>query len=240
MSSDRTLTYFVWRLLELQELDLQSAALDSTLAGVRARLADDSAVVSLKDQISQLDVRLKEPTSERGSVEATLQQLEDRLQTVEGRLYGGTITNPRELEAHQEDRNLVQKQRSGASDKLLELMVEIEELHSGRDEARERLGRLEAERKVERTGLRREVRRLVGELEDLHQQREVMVPHIPPSALSVYENLRRSKGGYAVAKVERALCQGCRLVLPTLELQRARASQGIVQCNSCRRILYAD
>ena len=240
MSSDRTLTYSVWRLLELQELDLQSGALDSTLAGVRARLADDSSVVSLKDQISQLDVRLKEPTSERGRVEATFQQLEDRLQTVEGRLYGGTITNPRELEAHQEDRNLVQKQRSGESDKLLELMVQIEELQSARDEARERLGRLQAERKVERTGLRRDEKRLVGELEELHQQREVMVPHIPPSALSVYENLRRSKGGYAVAKVERALCQGCRLALPTLELQRARASPGIVQCNSCRRILYAD
>ena len=39
-------------------------------------------------------------------------------------------------------------------------------------------------------------------------------------------------------KVERGMCQGCRLALSTMELQRARSARGVVQCSSCRRILY--
>ena len=54
----------------------------------------------------------------------------------------------------------------------------------------------------------------------------------------MYESLLKTRDGSAVAKVERGMCQGCRLTLPTLELQRARSSEGIARCGSCGRILY--
>jgi predicted nucleic acid-binding Zn-ribbon protein len=78
---------------------------------------------------------------------------------------------------------------------------------------------------------------LGGELKKLRQSRDGVTPDIPPSAMSVYEGLRKTRDGVAVSRVVRLMCQQCRLTLPTMELQRARAAQTIVQCSSCQRIL---
>ena len=226
------------RLHDLQELDWEVSAREKSLAEVRARLADDSAIVEAKKRIEQLEPRLAQPVAARRELGLTVQQLEEKLNTIEKRLYGGEITNPRELSAYEAERTILQRHRSAEEERLLELMVEIEDIQSDRDEAQQHLGRLEAEREVERAELLEAEKRLVGELDRLGQARSEMTPQVPGSALSVYESLRKSRNGYAVAKVERGMCQGCRIGLPTRELQQVRSSQDIVQCNSCRRILY--
>ena len=226
------------RLYDLQELDWEISAGEESLAKVRARLVDDSALVSARGRLETLVSELEPTTAARREVELATQELEEKLQTVENKLYGGSVTNPRELSAYEEERNIFEKQRDDAQNRLLELMVEIEELQSGRDEARRHLEELEAEREVETVDLQAEDKRLVAGLEVLRRSRNEIAPQIPDSVLAVYQSLRERRSGHAVARVERGMCQGCRIALPTVELQRARSSSGIVQCNSCRRILY--
>ena len=50
----------------------------------------------------------------------------------------------------------------------------------------------------------------------------------------IYEELHR----LAVAKMERGLCQGCRMALPTQQQQRVRNGRQTVLCNTCGRILF--
>ena len=73
-------------------------------------------------------------------------------------------------------------------------------------------------------------------LSDLRHKRKLMSDEIDPGAIKSYEKLRKEKG-IAVAKVEQGICHGCRISLPTSELQEAR-SDGLVQCSSCGRILF--
>ena len=167
-----------------------------------------------------------------------MQPLDERLQAIDERLYSGVVKSQRELGAYDEERRHIQEQRSVEEDRLLELMVEVEDLQSQRSRAEERLATLEARGVAERPGLLIEEQRLAGELEVLHRDRASLTPEIPQSSLAVYDALIKTRGGHAVAKVERGLCQGCRIALPTTDLQRARASLSLVQCNSCRRILY--
>ena len=226
------------QLYDLQELDSQISAGEKSLAEVRARLADDSALVAARERLERLGAELEEKAPERRQVESAVQRLDEKLKTVENRLYGGSVTSARELSASEEERNFLQGQRSAEEDRLLELMVAIEDLQSAHNEAQEHLPRLEAERAKEHAELLDTEKRLTRELDALGRAHEDMTPQIPPSALSVYDSLRRGRTGYAVAKVERGMCQGCRLTLPAGELQRARSSKGMVQCSSCRRILY--
>ena len=226
------------QLYDLQELDWELSASEKSLAEVRVRLADDSALVSAKRRLEQLESQLAERLSMRDQRESIIQQLGEKQKAVEGRLYGGAVTNARELTAIEEERLFIQGQRGEEEDNLLELMVEIEDLQPARDQTREQLAQLETERSAEYPKLLKAEERLTAELIELRQARADMTPQIPPVALSVYETLLKSRGGQAVAKVERSMCQGCRITLPTVEVQRAKASQGIVQCNSCHRILY--
>ena len=226
------------QLYELQEIDLEAADREKALAEVRARLADDSAVSAARESGAALDSKLAQPTAARRQVEQNIEQQAEKLREAEARLYGGTVTNPRELEAYEAERKILAKQRSAEEDRLLELMVEVEEIQSARDEALLRLQRLEAEREEERPHLLEKDKSLVEDLDGLRRVRAEITLQLPDSVLAIYESLRRRHTGHAVAKVERSMCQGCRLLLPTMELQRARTSQGVVQCSSCRRILY--
>ena len=230
--------FSIKRLYELQELDWNVSAHEKSLAEVRATLADDSALLSARERIERAEAQLEIQSSARQRVESALQRLNDRLQVAEKRLYGGAVTNPRELAAAEEERNAILGQRTTEEDRLLELMVEIEDLQSARDEAQEQLSRLEVQRATEHPKLLKEEERLVGELGTLRQTRDRLTPEIPPSVLSVYESLRKSRNGQAMAKVERGMCQGCRLALPEMVRQRARSSRDIIQCSSCQRILY--
>ncbi len=228
------------RLYDLQELDWALSADEASLKEVRARLADESEINAARARLQKLTAELDKCAPLRRNLESSLARLEERLQAAEQRLYGGAVTNPRELSASEEERRLLQEQRGAEEDRMLDVMVEIEELQSSRDATQELLGRLETDREAEYADLLQRQDALVVRIDEIQRGRQRITPEIPVAMLSVYESLIKTRGGHAVAKVERGLCQGCRLALPTMENQRAKSSQGIVQCSSCRRILYVE
>ena len=228
------------RLYDLQELDWALSADEASLEEVRARLEDESEINAARARLQKLTAELDKRAPLRRTLESSLARLEERLQVAEQRLYGGAVTNPRELSASEEERRLLQEQRGAEEDRMLDVMVEIEELQSSRDATQELLGRLETDREAEYADLLQRQDALVVRIDELRRGRQRITPEIPVAMLSIYESLLKTRGGHAVAKVERGLCQGCRLALPTMENQRAKSSQGIVQCSSCRRILYVE
>ena len=228
----------VRQLYELQELDWKIAGAEKSLTEVRVQLADDSVITSIKERHQQLEARLQETEQARRAAERTVSEIQDSLARIESRLFGGAITSARELTAAQEERDFKLGQLREEEDKLLEQMVEVEDVQSSHRDAAESLSKLEAERPSLEAKLRGSEESLTRELGELGRSRDGIVPTIPSDALSRYESLLKSKNGQAVAKVERGACQGCRLALTTMELQRARNARGLVRCSSCQRILY--
>ena len=231
-------TLSIRRLFDLQELDLQAASYEKSLAEVRATLSDDSAVTAAQALKEKAESQLSDETAARRQIESAVQQLNERLQAAERRLYGGGVTKARELSASEEERAAILAERTEVEDKLLGLMVGIDELEAMRDGAQGELAQLETQRIEDHPRLREEEQRLVMDVDRLRQARESMLPELPSSALALYETIRAARHGQAVAKVERGMCQGCRIVLPEAERRQARSGQSIVQCNSCQRILY--
>ena len=227
-------------LYELQLADTEIMGLESALADVRAKLADDSKLRTARDRLKRLELQFEKVSVESRTVQGSVDQLTEKINSAQQRLYGGTVSNVRELAAYEEERDTVQRQRSGEEDKLLELMVQFEELQENRDKAQSALERLESERTENIKEWTAEEKRLVSELEVQDSVRGKMTPGIPPAALSTYQLVLKARDGLAVVKVERGACQGCRILLPTSVEQQARTSEAIVQCSSCHRILYVD
>ncbi len=227
------------QLHDLQEIDLSIAERDASLAEVRAKLADDSGIESTRQRIARLEAKLADLELKRRAAERAIAELQENLKRIEARLYGGAVTNPRELEAAEEERAFRTSQQRDQEDVLLDVMVETDDAEALLSELQGALERMEAARPQEVAELTRSEEKLASELAVLHEERDRSAPEIPPDLYAMYESLRRSKNGHAIARVERGMCQGCRLSLSTMELQRARASSaGVVQCSSCRRILY--
>ena len=231
-------------LYQLQELDWVRAERQQALGEVRAELSDESAIRRARLRVQHFEAQHNTQNALMRDAQLAVEQIEAREQLVQNRLYGGAVTNPRELEASQEEQSMLLRQRSEAEDVLLEHMVTTEELHDALAEARTASQTLEERRRIRVPQLRQQERTLTAELETINRRRSELLPQFPPQILSTYETLLGSRGGHAVSKVDqsrgRDVCEACRVAIPRADTQRVRSNDTLVQCNNCRRILYME
>ncbi|MYE54875.1 MAG: hypothetical protein F4X34_06745 [Chloroflexi bacterium] len=231
-------------LYELQKLDTVRAEKQRTLDAIRAELADESNLRQVRARLATIQAQYTSQNALRRDAQLAVEQIEAREELVQDRLYGGAVTNPRELEAFQEEQTMLSRQKSEAEDILLERMVATEDLQEALASTQEALATIEERRSLRVPELRSQGRALSGELEGLNLTRDEMLPQFPPQMLSTYETLRASRDGQAVSKViasrGRDVCEACRVALPRSDIQRLRTGESLVQCNNCRRILYME
>ena len=140
-------------LYDLQLLDWDIQKREEELADIRARVADDSRRQTVKRQLDALESKLAELTRPRRQTENNIEDIERRIAEIEVRLYDGSVTNPRELEAYEEERANLSGNRGEEEDKLLELMIETDDTQALLDKAREIFERIDGERASELEGL---------------------------------------------------------------------------------------
>jgi hypothetical protein len=235
---DMNQAFPIKQLSDLQDVDREILSRQKIVSDVRAKLADNSAVQSASLTVQGLEEQLSAQSSIRRRAESEIQQINSRIQSVETRLYGGSVTNPRELSAFQNEKAIFERQLAEEEEKLLDAMVQIEDLQTSLGTARTRLSELNTLREQNAAEWTSVEKRLSGEIDELNKARAEIASGISAAALSTYQNLLRARNGQAVARVERGICQGCRITLPNSTLQRARSATGPVTCTSCRRLLY--
>ena len=230
------------QLYELQETDTVTAEKYAELADVRVKLADDKPLAAARKRAVDLGAQSEAKTRARGSAQSEVRQVQEKLQQIEGKLYSGAVTNARELTAMEEELGFLKTQLAENEDILLDLMVAVDDLQSAGDDALKTLEALEAQMRDQLPVLRRSQETLEKELAQLADARNQLTPNIPVQNLAVYESLRKTRGGQAVAKLDvgKGVCQACRIALPAMDLQKAKSAREIVHCNSCRRILYVE
>ena len=224
-------------LYSLQELDLelerQRAALASMeqLIGNRSSLEELARSLELgKTEMTQLQLQQKNQDLEAES-------LRTKLHGVEGKLYGGSITSPKEMEGLQNEVNYLKEQLQEADSSLLTTMMELEETQERVQELEESQSPAEDNWEQAQYTLIADSDDLRERIKDLEERRDGIASLVATKDLAAYEQLRTSKSGEAVVKVERGLCRGCRMSLPTHQLQKVRMGREAVRCGSCGRIL---
>ncbi len=228
----------VRELYDLQLLDWEIQQREEELSEVQGRIADDTKRIQAHRRLSTLEAKLEALGLSIRQSERAVQVIEERISSLDARMYDGSVTNPREFEALQEERANQVRNQGEEEDRLLEFMVEIEETEELRDRAKAMFEQIDEERSSELGTLVARREELTSDLPGLHAQRQEMSTEYPPNIMAVYETVRRTRGGQGAALVDqRGMCEGCRLTIPNAELSRARTSDGIVQCGSCTRIL---
>ncbi len=228
------------QLFDLQELDKDISIKRDSLVDVRARLEDNQALILARKQLETTQQRLSEVQSGQRAIDIDVEELKEKADRSAKKLYGGTVSNPRELSGMEEELRIIKSHQKQKEDSLLEVLVEVEEAQTSFDEARENLQEIEPQRSQEVKELTKAQKQLENELSKLGERRESVASNIDEASLSLYENLRKSRKGQAVAKVEQNTCQSCRIALPSKVMQQVRIGHNLVQCNSCGRILHMN
>jgi hypothetical protein len=225
-------------LARLQAIDGESDALAKRLEQIEKRLAEDS-VTSLRVELDAEEKHLAEQRAALRSGELEVKSLEDKIRQNERRLYGGAVSNPKELEGIEKDLAMHQRQRSALEDHLLELMDSVDQSLAQVTDRAGRLKRAESERIQEVDQLKRERDAALTRQTRLAQERERVISELDADALRTFQHLWRTKAGRAVAPLRGDACSACGVAVPTGLLNRVQVGDELVFCSACGRILAA-
>ena len=228
------------QLYELQEVDLEIDAKRETLSEVMSRLGKSEVLDEIRLSLARDEEKLVELQRTQREVERKVEDLQAKAAVATDKLYSGTVKNPKELTSLQEQLSNFKRKIGEGDDKTLDIMSEVEAAQKDVSLKRSEVTKIEEEWQSEQASLSQEQTELSAALASLEPRRKELASRVDTLCLELYEALRQKWQGRAVAKLERGMCQGCRIALPMSELQRARMGQELVQCGSCERVLYVS
>jgi predicted nucleic acid-binding Zn-ribbon protein len=226
-------------LYALQEIDLRRDHHRAIVADVDARLGESDEIYEARETVEDSLSALERLRKRQREADAQLQDLDAKIRPVETRLYDGSVRNPKELTDLQRELDSFKDRRTKLDEQGITLLDGVEAASRALDQARADLARLEAEWAADQDHLRATRAKAESELDTLNGQRGQRTKGMDPLPLGLYEQLRNTKQGRAVSRVERGICQGCHVSLPTHLSQRLRVGRELVQCPRCERILVA-
>jgi len=224
------------QLYRLQELDLEIESNEQALKKVASQIGESQEVARTQKQLELEQQRLEESRHKQHSAEWEIDDIATKISAAEETLFSGRVKNPKELANLQHEVDVLKARRSKLEDKALEIMDKVEQSEAKVAKISSQLKTLTAEWQRQQKQLDDESEKLKAILSDLKHKRQLLAGEIDQPAVEFYQELKKDKGT-AVAKVEQGICRGCRISLPTTELQQAR-SGALVQCSSCGRILF--
>jgi predicted nucleic acid-binding Zn-ribbon protein len=224
------------QLYRLQELDIEIEKTEQSLALKADRLGKRETLDATAEKLVVARHRLEELKHQRHDAEWQVDDLLSKIKATEEQLYGGKVTNPKELANLQHEVNTLKSRSDNLEDKALDIIELVEAAEKEVATTEREYNTIKAEWRLQQKQLAGEIEKLQAALSHIKQERARLAGEIDSSALALYEKIRQQKK-QAVAKVEQGICRACRISLSASALQRARGGQP-VQCGTCGRILF--
>ena len=166
-----------------------------------------------------------------------IESLSNKIKSSEGRLYGGSVTNPKELGDIQEEIASLKRRRASLEDELLEAMVCGEEAEATLETCRTTLADIEAHWLADQAALKDELSELETRLAQVRDEREQLRSSIAPDDLATYNKIRARCGSIAVTTLRDRVCGYCAVAPSSTKLKKIRNGHELLQCGNCDRIL---
>jgi len=224
------------QLYQLQELDIEIDSDEQALKQVTNQLGESRAVLEAQAKLQSEQQHLEELKHQQRSAEWEIDDIATRIATAEETLFSGRVKNPKELASLQQEVEMFKARRGQLEEQALGIIDQVEQSEAAVAGISGELKTLTADWRRQQKQLADEMKKLKAALADLKQKWQLLSAEIEPETVEFYQQLRKGKGT-AVARVEQGICRGCRISLPTTDLQRARGTN-LVHCSSCGRILF--
>ena len=225
-------------LIQLQQLESTIAEARAKIAAHPQRLAEADARLSDAERaVEQASQRLKENQELRRSLERDAAVFQSRLTKFKDQL--SEVKTNREYQAIQHEIEIARKDLGVAEEKVLERMVEADELTVEVKRAQTARAAQQKSVDAEKTELGNELTAAESALKRAIEARAALVQKLEPRLTALFEQVAKARKGTALCTATRdGLCSVCHVRLRPSVFQTVRHNDTIVQCESCQRILY--
>jgi predicted nucleic acid-binding Zn-ribbon protein len=225
------------RLIKLQQLETAAEDARRKIAEhpSRVRVLDDrvqaarNLVADGKARLAAAQERRRVEEKEVATVQARLAKYKDQLLELKTNREYQTMLH--EIETAQNDIR-------AREDRVLEIMMEADELTAEIKKHEAALKVAEKDAAAERAVLESEMAGLQAVFDKTRDERTKLVAQIDRGALAIFETTAKGRKGVAVAEARNGLCTICHVRLRPQVFNEVTKNASIIQCDSCRRILY--
>jgi uncharacterized protein len=225
------------RLIRLQKLDTAADEARRAISALPERLGTIEAyLTSAKADLTAAKSRLAENQEKRRAIEKDLSVVQTRLSRFKDQLMD--VKTNREYQAMQKEIETAQHEVQSFEEKILERMLEADELTAAIKTAEGRLASAERSAAAERQTLEAERVAMEKHLDGAARARLEIVAELPAPTLETFEQVSRVRKGVAIAEARNGHCVVCHVRLRPQFLVEVRRNDRVIQCESCQRILY--
>ena len=224
-------------LARFQDLNLEVDSLDKRLSAIPSELkAIDDEQEAARVVIAQAHQRHEESLKSRRDQEAALQDLEQKVDKYNSQ--SREVKTNDQYRAIMSEIQAVKSQIGEVEEKILLAMEEADALEKEIDEAEKQIVGRKKEFDGSRKLLADERDRLAVQREKLDAERKALASEIRPDVMEAYNRVSSTRGNLVLATVSDERCTCCRVRLRPALCAEIRKNDRIIQCESCRRILY--
>ncbi len=224
----------------LQQADSGIAALERELAGLDTGAHAGRVRDAARARLDSASAELRRIESELADTELSIKSTESKIREIEGRMYSGKVTNPKELESLSQEVEMLKRNQDRLETRELELLDEQEAAKETAAKARILFQRKQKEYDdivAESSARRKELEEQLAEARSLREEAAARLRGSSEELYRRYESLRGKLGGVAVAPVRDGCCGVCKVRVSDHEMKAISRGESVVICDSCARML---
>jgi predicted nucleic acid-binding Zn-ribbon protein len=225
------------RLIALQRLD-------TTADAARRKLADEpehekmlaTRLEDATERVATAKERLAENQSARRAIEKDVALHQGRLSKF--RETAMAVKTNVEYHAVQKEIAFAQGEIKSLEDKVLERMLEADELTTALKKAEADLAAEQKAADAGRRAMTTEHAELQASVDRIAAERATLVGALDKSVFAMFEQVARKRNGIAVAEARQGVCTICHVRLRPQVFNTIRRNDSILQCDHCNRIMF--
>lgn len=226
-------------LYELQQIDSALDALKKQYGALDRGQAEQGQYETAKTGYEEANAALHAAQASMRDLELEEKTVEAKKAEEESRLYSGKVSAPKELQAIQEEVEMLQRQRSRLDEKLLILMDDLEQCRAREAATKQAFTTITDAFRAKIAAFNAQTEAMKAQAQELSRQRTEAAKAVPTDLLKRYEGLRAAKNGLAIVAIEDGnACGGCKMGLPSDTVLRVHEGAAFTTCENCGRLLF--
>lgn len=227
-------------LLELQQVEELLRQRIGAFKKIERTLSEESPVARAQQQYLESEKAERLARAQQHDLNLELEQLTAKISEEEKRLYGGDITNPRELVNLEVEIGMLKKQKDTLEGYVIVLMGDLDDLSKRTKQAKREWERLQQEATQQVELLKGKQEELKKEIGRAKRKREQLLGKVTDPDVEQFRYVQTMKGEtIAVAELVDGVCRACHVeVSASKRSQIERPTDNkLITCGNCGRIL---
>jgi predicted nucleic acid-binding Zn-ribbon protein len=218
--------------------------LDSAEQDAARRLADEpEREKSFVERLETARERLASAKKQLADNQEARRAIEKEVAVHQGRLSkfretAMAVKTNQEYHAVQKEITYAQSEIKALEEKVLERMIEADELTATVKRAETALAGEQKSVEADRRAMATENAELTALRARVAEERSAVVSGMDKRVLAIFEVVARRRHGIAVAEARDGICTICHVRLRPQVFNSVRRNTEIIQCDTCQRILY--